>query len=523
MKLKRLYQNIDWSKPYIKYSDLDLATYRQKFVMWDYVLNNNLLSSPDPAVMYSAYNLLNDDTIYAYHNMTDENGNPFKFTVYQDAIGNLHHDFSPNNPNRYIIYRSANQMGKSALLINKAIKLATTEENKNIVMVSKSLPQSTFLLAQLKQQLNNSVFANSWKEDIGDKANATILTFKREIKDEKGNVVRSIMNRIICAPAGLGILGYPVHYLFLDEADFYENAKQFFYGPAKARLNKTKGQCIIFTNPNFEINRAESLLYELWEGSLFTRKFHFRFLDAPWNTKEEYDKDKRNTPEYIFASTHDGDFSDLGGAWLTYKEIQDMLVKDWDNRLPVADRPVYIGLDLGKVKDQSVICVGIKKEPVNKDDKFPDLDVKYVEGIPLKTDYDKVVERVQYIKDYYDTNHHGVAAFGYDATGQETFTDLLKKMNVTGFPVDYSKKETNKTKLFNDLKLMIEKRKIKVVYDSKMEKQLAGLEFKQTETKKLSKVENKSDTIHDDYPNSLAILTHVAVYPHTVTPTIRLI
>jgi hypothetical protein len=86
-------------------------------------------------------------------------------------------------------------------------------------------------------------------------------------------------------------------------------------------------------------------------------------------------------------------------------------------------------------------------------------------------------------------------------------------MGVGATGVDFSRKESNKTKLYNDFKLMAEGRKLKVVYDQTLEKQLAGLEFKLTPNKALRKVENKTDSIHDDYPDMIAILIHIMIYP----------
>ena len=260
-------------------------------------------------------------------------------------------------------------------------------------------------------------------------------------------------------------------------------------------------------------------MYELWTGELFRRKFSFKFLDAPWNTLEEYEVDKRNTPSHIFVSTHDGEFPEEAGAFFKQKEIEDMMQKDWNNvNLPAVDRPVYISLDLGKMNDQSVMGIGIAKKPVMQDDKYDDLDVKYMEEFPLKTDYDVIAKRLIEVKEYYEKNYRGVARIGFDSTGQKTFGDFLRRNGVSAFGVDFSKKETNKTLLYNDFKLMAENRKIKIVYTKKCEEQLSELVFKQTEMKKL-KIEASSENIHDDYPDSLAILIHISVRPSKVPVT----
>ena len=502
MKLELLKQKLDYGS-IIKGKHLDLATYKKKFEMWDYVMANGLENTSE------AVYLLNDLTIFAYAFLKDDEQKPFRMTAYQDAIAGCRHDFSEVGPERFILFKASNQIGKSRMLTSSAIQKAFSEENVNVVMVSKSLPQSQFLLASIRHSLNNSAFAETWRESLGETANTTVLTFQRD----NGRV----LNRIICAPCGEGLLGYPVHYLYLDEADFYEDGKTFFWKVALPRTNKTKGQIILFSNPNPDIARTSSILWELWNGELFKRKFTFNFLDAHWNSVKEFEEIKRNSPSHIFISTHMGDFPVEAGSFFSYKEIQDMLQRDWQNTgMPSLDsKTAYIGVDIGKMNDNTVICVGYTKKPLNSLDKYDDLFVKSVEVLPLKTDYDVIVNRLLELKNHYSSQNMRVVV-GYDATGQKTFGDLCKRMGLSVFPVDFSRKETNKTLLYNDFKLMAENRKIKVVYSPETEKQLSDLVFKTTETKKYKKVEAKGQTDHDDIPDGLAVLIHISVNPSRI-------
>ncbi len=358
---------------------LDHVSYANKFKFWDKVQKEGKINE------YS-YMLHDDVTLFAYEILRDDNNQPLKLTTYQDAIVSCRHDNSPEGPNRYMIFKAANQIGKSLLLDVMAIHNWFYGRNVNIIMISRSLKQSQFLLASIRHLLNNSVMGETWRESLGETANTTILTLQKE----NGKV----LNRIICAPVGEGTLGYPAHYMYLDEIDFYEDAKTFFYKVAKPRTNKTKGQIICFSNPNPDIARSSSILWDLWNGDLCQRKFSFRFLDAPWNTLAEYERDKRNTPSHIFASTHDGEFSEEGGAFFKHKEIQDMLQHDWINTLPPTDKNVFIALDIGKMLDQTILMVGKVRKSLNHIDKYDDLDIRYIHKFPLRTDYDVIVNKL---------------------------------------------------------------------------------------------------------------------------------
>jgi len=510
------YENIE----VVSAKHLDLERYWAKFKLWDYVVANNLLESSDVKVRKACARILDDLTIFSYAFFIDDEGNPLRLTAYQDAIAvaALRHDFTYDNPFRYILFKSANQIGKSTLLIMLAIKICMNFNNRNVVMISKSLPQSQFLLSQLRFLLNNSKFGESWKEDVGETANTTNLTFERK---EGGRV---FVSRIICAPAGEGTLGYPIHHLFPDEIDFYENGKNLFWKVLFARVKKTKGQIIGFSNPNPDIVRAESLLAQLWHGDLFKRKFHFWFLDAPWNTREEYEIDKRNSTSYIFRSTHDGEFpDDLSGAFFKRSEVEDMLKRDWVNSLPLVNKPVYIAADTAKMRDQFVIGVGTAEEPIMKSDKYRDLHVRYVEPLPIGTPYEDCANRMKEIKKFYEDNAIPVARIGYDATGQKTFGDMLKLYGISGEGVDFSRKESNKTQLYADFKMMAENRKIKVVYSEQAESELSGLRFKLTASKKYTTVEADKESTKDDICDMCAIMIHIAVKPTAVPVTLSVV
>jgi hypothetical protein len=201
-----------------------------------------------------------------------------------------------------------------------------------------------------------------------------------------------------------------------------------------------------------------------------------------------------------------------------------MMMKEWTNRLPPAasGSTLYAAVDLGKMNDQTVISIGQPLKARDERDDYHDLEVHYLEELPLRTPYDQIADRMTEIRDHYE--NLGVnTIWGHDSTGQKTFGDFLTKQKFFSKEVDFSRKESNKTLLYNDFKLMAEKRKIKIVYSKACEEQLGNLMFKLTENKKLKKVENKSDTMHDDYPDSIVILIHLAVKPSHITPSVTIV
>lgn len=518
MKLKYSQQKVDVDK-IVRGYDLDLESYSNKFKVWDYVVENNFMISSDEKEFEFAKRLLNDPTIFIYAYFRDpERGTPFKLTSYQDLIINraLKHDFTFKHPERFLLYRAANQMGKSALLDLMAIYVVLKYPSRNVVMVSKSLPQSQFLMTSIKSFLNNSSFSDSWKEEIGEINNTTHLTFTRDVKDATGKKIGETTSRILCVPAGEGALGYPVHHMFLDEADFYEDAKRFFWKVAYPRTNKTKGQIILFTNPNPDIARDSSLLWELWQGTLFKRKFHFSFLDAPWNTQEDLDIAQANSPSYIFQSTHLGEFPQDGGSFFTQREIERMFSKSIDNQLPILNEPVYIGLDIAKVKDQTVLSLGVLKDN-EFNPSVRNLEVRYLRAFPTGTDYNVVLDELERIYNHYKV-YGGVSRIGFDSTGVGgAVSDFAKARGIGVVDVKFSIQ--SKGKLYGNFKLLAEQNRIFICNSSPCKTQLSNVVFKKTASGQMTMSHDKEST-HDDYPDSIAVLIDISVAPSKVPVTI---
>jgi len=494
-------------------SMLDYPSYDSKFELWHDI--NSALAEHDPKALEKHRDCLWDFTYWVYSFFRNDKNERFKVTAYQDLIAScaIQHDFTFDNPNRFILYRASNQAGKSALLVLLSVYLALTKTNVNIIMVSNNLRASQFLTSQIKQFLNNSTFAESWKEVLGDTANTTHLTFRRDLKSKHGKVIGESINRILCVPSTEGALGYPVHYMFLDEADFYDDGKRFFWKVAYPRTNKTKGQIILFSNPNPDLSNEGSILHELWYGSLFQRKFHFNFMDAPWNTKADLEMARKNAPSYIFESTHLGEFPTDSGSFFTRTELDAMFNKDWVNSMPVVDRPIYIGLDFAKVKDSTVLSLGTLHE--NKDNpKIQDLHVRYLKEYELKTSYDVIVQDLKGIVEYYGRQGVQVGGIGFDATGVgSALSDFIKASGIKATDVKFSLQ--NKSRMYGNFKLLAEQRRIKIVNLDKAKKQMSMLVFKKTANGYLS-VHHASESTHDDFPDSLCALIDVSVMPGKV-------
>ena len=248
--------------------EMEKAT-AQKFELWDKVLEEEWLESGDSDKIKEYYTLLWDPTIYAYAFFKDpRNRNKrFKCYAYQDVILNDHH--------RRILFVAANQIGKSLALCIKAVQFAQLNPGSTTLMTSKTLPQSKDLLRQIKQLLQNSRL--DYKYDIGDSETKTEIYFKHyeeeKVYDEKldktfTQIKELQQSRIICVPATEAALGYAVDLLLPDELPFYEDGEHFYKQILQPRTYTTKGQIMVFGNPNGQ----QGIGWELWNDEDFHRK-----------------------------------------------------------------------------------------------------------------------------------------------------------------------------------------------------------------------------------------------------------
>lgn len=410
-----------------------------KFRAWDQVLAYDLLKEPVRAQNESnelyevrkyqykqAYGLLEDDTVYAYANF-ELNGKPLKLFPVQDAIINDQH--------YRIDVEAANQIGKSLTLCVKGSVSFLRDHGKNwtIGLISKSMPQNMNNMRLIKQLLGNS----NVKYEPGMQDNMTVITRNVYETTPDGKKTAKILytNTLVCAVASTSALGFPFNLLLLDEFEFWDESEgetlEFMYDQVmKPRLFATKGQLIIFSNPNGK-NFVSEDLHKRLELDGVTKEFHiynFNFLDRPGNTPQEWEKEQKNTHPIIFASTMAAQRTEGKGAALTDFDIRNSVDPYLVNAGQHAGfgKECFFFLDIGFVHDQSVLKGGYW----SKFGEGPD-DIQYNEFLEHYYPIGHPIEQVfgygerdadqPSVKEYLDRyQKDGVQpVFGYDITGKE--------------------------------------------------------------------------------------------------------
>jgi len=487
------------------------AITQSKFDAWDSVVERNLLETGTPLEQAQVYALLKDPTVYFYAWFRDEEGNRFRAYSYQDLI--------LNDPNDRIIFAASNQIGKSVSLCVKALHYALTHPGHTVLMVSKTLPQSKDLLRQIKRLLQSSTL--DYTADVGDSETKTEIYFKHFDLLDNGASYELAQSRIVCVPATEAALGYAAHLALVDELAFYEGGEYFYRQIIQPRTYSTKGQIIVFSNPN----GRQGIFWQLWNDERFS-KYNFNYLDKPGNTQQEFERLCKGLSQAEIDSTLLAVFTNPEGAFLTMEERQSMFARR-PNQLPVVpERQLVVFFDFAKVHDHTVRVVA---EAIGNPTTPSGVYVHELKEYPLGTSYSTIVDELELLVDSYAGR---IGMVGWDNTGVGAgIDDFLRRVQNRGvqcIPVKFSLE--NKSRMYTLLKMLIERNMrvddggnrrvgISVPYVEEADRQFAMLRFKRS-TSGMLQVHHENDRDLDDYCDAIAgvcgLLVHPDIFPSTL-------
>lgn len=491
-----------------------------KFAAWDKVVEDDILRIGTKEEQSAVYELLQDYTIYAYAFLKDprNSGNPLKLYAYQDII--------INDTHKRIVFAAANQIGKSICLCVKALIFAITNPGTTTLMTSRTETQSKDLIRQIKSFLRNSSLSS--ETDIGETETKTELYIRHfkyeEVYDmdlDKTFTKKIYLkeSRIICTPATEAALGYAVDLALEDELFFYDNGEHFHNQILQPRTYTTKGQIIIFSNPNGQ----QGIGWIVWNDPYYHR-YRFNFLDCPTNTQEEFDLLSKALTREQIDSTMLAIFTSPEGGFLTLDERKDMQ-ENRSSILPsVITQPIYIFFDWAKSKDRTVRIIGIPNHSQRKVDDWADQVYIYeMKEYPAGTRYSDIID-VDLKKLVKLIGPQNIAMVGWDNTGVgkglEDFVNRIEQLGVQCMPVEFSLQ--NKSRIYTLFKLLAENRRIKIPKVDECDKQLSMLRFRTT-ARGLLQVHHENERDRDDFPDAIAGICSLIIQPENAPVTCEII
>lgn len=403
---------------------------------------------------------------------------------YQDMV------LSDRHP--YRIFVGANQVaGKSfTLQCNVTHKFLHDWGYEHLsLIVSATKEQAKEQLRAIKNMLVTSKVR--WEDQ---KEEDNVFSMRRQIKDDKGNL--KYFNSVIAAPWSVGVLGYTVHDLNLDEFDFWDTDTLYAYNQhLEPRTYETmklgRGQISIYSNPNGYDSSMHKLSNLVMKDG--TRKWHtysFNYWDSPNSNQEDFDMKCVGKTQREIESTLLGVFSTGERSYFNKSEIDDSYDDKLNSEQHIAGvgKSVFGFLDIGSTHDQSVFTMAYNE--VNKDK--PDLvDVyiflvhKYPQGYPISRvvgspselhendgwHYEKSVK--EYLEEFTVKEKGIYPTFGCDVTGNAGISPLFQAININ--PVDTVFSGQQKSSYYQRFKTLMEQRRVHRIKDTDWESQARWL------------------------------------------------
>ena len=481
------YSKLDFNKPVTR-EHIDWEVYNNKFKFVDRV---KAMKNPNPLYL----KVIDDDKTMKTYYFLRLNNEPLKLYPYQDLI--------INDDYMFIYFEASNQIGKSITLDVDADLDFIEDHGKefNIVIISKTLPQSTHQMRRIKQFLN-SMSVMDWKEDKGTSDNMSVieLDWKDESrKDADGNPKIKYTNRVICVPATEAALGYDVHKMYLDEFEFWDDAEYTHDQILEPRTFTTNGGMTFTTNPNGDKSKgAELIKLRLPDGNKKFHVYNFDFLDRPGATKEMLEIRKIGKSRSVIESTLLAIRSKTEKSYFTRDEIECSYDENEDITKMVGKHPIFF-LDVGAIHDQSSLHGGYVelKEGFDAGKKY-ELNKPFIEfHMPIIHLYPVGYPLSRVVGSFDDSHasdgwHHeksvdehltewttdGVnPTFGYDITGNQGMKPLFASIG-RGGAIDITFSGPVKSGMYQRYKYIMEMKLLKRIKHKEWEHQAATLEAK---------------------------------------------
>jgi hypothetical protein len=390
-------------------------------------------------------------------------------------------------------------------------------------------------MRSIKTLLNTANF--EWKDSKGISDSVSVITI--DIKGDDGKLLYT--NTLICAPCTEGLLGFALNKLYLDEFEFWDNELRYFYNQiAEPRTYKTKGQIIIFSNPN----GGESYGAELETLRLpdKTRKFHtyiFNFLDCPGNTEKELEIAKvgKNRAEIESTLLAVRTLSDK--YYFTSEEVELSYDKELERTKGwfATGKETYWFLDVGAKVDQSCLT-GCTVSVDEHDDKFTHINIFEIHVYPVGYPLSRVVGSIdetqasdgwhyeksvrEHLEEYQLVK--GVnPVFGCDVTGNSGIVPLFLSVGVNARDITFS--GPKKWAMYQRMKYFIEltKKLLHRVKSELFEYQMKRIVVTKLKTSVYNRVGHENEGDFDDVPDSVAGVIYLADNPQVTEPNFELI
>ena len=358
-----------------------------------------------------------------------------------------------------ICLRSGRQVGKSTVIGVKAAKYALENNDKLIMVISKTERQANLLFSKI---IFNIVQID--KTQIARGKGIGMNPTKHKIILKNGSVIH-------CLPAGdtgFGIMGFTIDLLIADEAAFIPEEVWNSVIPA---LAITRGEIWLLSTPFVK----EGYYYHCFQDSAFT-SFHTSSEDCPRKDQVFLDRQKEVLTKAQYAQMYLGQFVDELRQFFP----DDLIRKCCSRKRPkiiLPNKTYFLGCDVARM-DHDEFTYEILMLLDN--DNLIHIENIVTKNIPLTQSARRIIglnKKYDFNKEFIDSGGMGIAICDMLREDDDNKNKVVEINNASRiYNVDDRTKKLIKEDLYNNLKKLMEQNKIKLLDDDEVKASLKSIQ-----------------------------------------------
>ena len=355
-----------------------------------------------------------------------------------------------------ICLRSGRQVGKSTVIAIKTAKYALENPGKLIMVISKTERQAGLLFSKIRfniHQINKTLIKKG-----KDRPTKHKISLKNE----------SVIHCLPAGDTGYGIMGFTIDLLIADEAAFIPEEVWNSIIPA---LAITRGDIWLLSTPFVK----EGYYFECFSDSSFT-SFHTSSEDCPRRDDEFLAHKKATITKAQYSQMYLGEFVDELRQFFPDDLIRETCIL---KRRPVIlkDKIYFIGCDVARMdRDEFTF------EIVDRTDRTNLIHVENIvtKNIPIPESTRKIISlntQYNFKKEYIDSGGMGISVCDILREDEDNKRKVVE-INNASRSIDYEehKKKIIKEDLYNNLKELMQNKKIKLLDDDEIKASLKSIQ-----------------------------------------------
>lgn len=394
---------------------------------------------------------------------------PIEFFTY--AVGNPPYfyqaEFLKMNDKR-IALRWARQSGKSLVVAIRALWQAFNFPNQVILILAPTLRQSNIIFRYIKFYANNK---NIIKEHL--------------VRDTTTEMFLDNNSQIYCLPSGNqsgdNIRGYAARLIIIDEAAYVDEEAFLAIEPS---LAATDGNLILISTPR----GRSGFYYEAFNPNSEYKTMHIKAEDSPNVKKEFIEKRRGQLTENEFAQEYGAEFTSEANTYFRHDQIKDAMIINTQLDRAEEECKYDFGVDVARMGEDETVLIIV--DTINR------------KMVKMETQSKKpTTELIDMIKYWYDRFMPDSINVDAAALGGGVCDILLKE----NYPIKMvnMNRTSEKEAVYENLKLLLERRTIKILKDYKLEDQMKDMVS--TFTQMGRHISASSERRHDDRCDSLCL------------------